>query len=342
MTWCFWGSDKVRWKNNFFLKEKHPLYPDSYYLIDKIIEYAKIKNIELISLDQVRKTNKLDYIFCFDLPKFDNIFSKKILKDNKIKKILIINESKVIYSRNFQKNIYKYFYKIFTWADDLVDNKKFFKLYDGFDHNNLFIKNINKKYFSCMVNENKILNYDNSLYSKRLECIKWFEKKHNADFHLFGFNWDKRFIISRYKIIRLFNRINFLTKIFSYNFKCYKGTVKRSLKNKLSTLKNYKFSFVFENSSENGWITEKLFHCFFSLTVPIYIGAPNINKYIPKNCSINFYDFKNYDELYNYLKQIKKKEYLNYIKNIKIFLSSSKYKKFTSHYNLKILLKKIK
>ena len=132
---------------------------------------------------------------------------------------------------------------------------------------------------------------------------------------LFGFNWNKRFIASKYKIIRIFNRFDFLTKKFSYNFKCYKGTIKQSLKSKLRTIEKYKFSFVFENTSLNGWITEKLFHCFFSLTVPVYMGPPNINKYIPKNCFININDFNSYEELYTHLIRMDESRYLIYIKN---------------------------
>jgi hypothetical protein len=342
MLWAFWGSDKKRWEDNCFLNKKNNLFPESTFVIDRIIGYAKKKKIQLISLDQLNNLNKVDCIFFFDYPKIDNFFNKEVLQNKRIQKILFIHESKVIHPENFQYDNYKYFSKIFTWCDDIIDNKKIFKFYDGYDHNNFLVKKIKKKYFSCMINENKIFNYDISLYHKRIECIKWFEKNHCSNFHLYGFNWNKRFIPSKYKIIRIFNRIDFLTKKFSYNFRSYKGIIKPSLKSKLKILKKYKFSFVFENASENGWITEKLFHCFFSLTVPIYIGAKNINKYIPKNCFINFNNFNNYEELYMYLSRINNNKYFTYIKNIKIFLSSQKYKKFTSIYNFDLLLKKLK
>ncbi|MCL1721757.1 glycosyltransferase family 10, partial [Vibrio parahaemolyticus] len=57
---------------------------------------------------------------------------------------------------------------------------------------------------------------------------------------------------------------------FFYRYKSYKGSVE----SKTHTLKNYKFCICFENAQMiEGYITEKIFDCFFSATVPIYWGA---------------------------------------------------------------------
>ena len=71
------------------------------------------------------------------------------------------------------------------------------------------------------------------------------------------------------------------------------------------------------------------------------MGPPNINKYIPKNCFININDFNSYEELYTHLIRMDESRYLIYIKNIKMFLLSSKYKKFTSKHNSVFFLKKL-
>ena len=102
------------------------------------------------------------------------------------------------------------------------------------------------------------------------------------------------------------------------------------------------FAFCFENSdSYCGYITEKIFDAFFSGTIPIYFGAPDIQDYIPKNCYIDYRQFHSTDELVKKLKSIVEENY-----NIPIFITfnsrqlvfSNKF--FTS--NLDDCLEKIK
>ncbi len=64
----------------------------------------------------------------------------------------------------------------------------------------------------------------------------------------------------------------------------------------LNVLNQYKFIFVCENSIEDGYITEKIFNCFFARCIPIYYGSKNINKYINENCFINMNDIENEDD----------------------------------------------
>ena len=42
---------------------------------------------------------------------------------------------------------------------------------------------------------------------------------------------------------------------------------------------NSQFSIAIENTQQEDYFTEKLLGCFISLTVPIYIGCPNILDY---------------------------------------------------------------
>ena len=43
----------------------------------------------------------------------------------------------------------------------------------------------------------------------------------------------------------------------------------------------------FENSLNNGYITEKIFNAFFSKSIPIYIGPDDIYKYIHRNSFVD-------------------------------------------------------
>ena len=55
----------------------------------------------------------------------------------------------------------------------------------------------------------------------------------------------------------------------------------------LSIFNKYKFIICYENSYSDGYITEKIFNCFYAKTIPIYNGAPNINNYINSESYIN-------------------------------------------------------
>lgn len=71
----------------------------------------------------------------------------------------------------------------------------------------------------------------------------------------------------------------------------------------------YKFVFVCENSIQDGYITEKIFNCFFSRTIPIYYGSKVIHKYFETTSflCINDLDFKKLEKQINILKKNEKR-----------------------------------
>ncbi|PIN06054.1 Fucosyltransferase [Handroanthus impetiginosus] len=55
---------------------------------------------------------------------------------------------------------------------------------------------------------------------------------------------------------------------------------------KVETLKRYKFSLAFENSIEEDYVTEKFFQSLVAGSVPVVIGAPNIEDFAPSPGSL--------------------------------------------------------
>jgi len=74
---------------------------------------------------------------------------------------------------------------------------------------------------------------------------------------------------------------------------------------KLKVLSQYKFCLCFENCFVDPWasdyLTEKIFDCFKSKTIPIYYGATNVQEHIPEDLYIDYRKFKSDSELTEYL-----------------------------------------
>ncbi|KAL0743216.1 hypothetical protein Bca4012_084729 [Brassica carinata] len=55
---------------------------------------------------------------------------------------------------------------------------------------------------------------------------------------------------------------------------------------KVEALKHYKFSLAFENTNEEDYVTEKFFQSLVAGSVPVVVGAPNIEEFAPSPVSI--------------------------------------------------------
>ncbi|MGB8352716.1 MAG: glycosyltransferase family 10 [Chthoniobacteraceae bacterium] len=85
---------------------------------------------------------------------------------------------------------------------------------------------------------------------------------------------------------------------------------------KLAIISRYLFNFAFENSNSIDYVTEKLFDPLIAGTVPVYMGASNIDAYLPaRKCIIKAGDFAGPRELAQYLLMLKKDraEYRSYL-----------------------------
>ncbi|GHV29775.1 hypothetical protein FACS1894167_09570 [Synergistales bacterium] len=58
---------------------------------------------------------------------------------------------------------------------------------------------------------------------------------------------------------------------------------------------NYKFTIAFENSSQLGYITEKICQPFLGRSIPIYWGAPDVTSYFNPRAFINCGDYETMD-----------------------------------------------
>lgn len=297
---------------------------DNYaYSIWLLREVLKGHNIELSTSD-IHSPSESDICLCFDLP-------TDLSGIDESNSYLFLFESEVIKPKSWDKSKHQKFKRVFTWDDRLAGKGNYYK----FDYTHLFptknqyaLGDFEEKKLCTLISANKIVSHSLELYSKRVEAIRWFEKNAPKDFDLYGIGWDEYATSNRY-LRHILKRLPVLKAFFAPKFTSYKGKVD----SKSSVLQDYKFAICYENAQKlNGYITEKIFDCFFAGCVPVYWGAPNVTDFIPKNCFIDYRDFSHFEKLYNYISNMQKEEYEAYQKNIADFLFSDKSEQFRAEY----------
>jgi len=229
----------------------------------------------------------------------------------KEKLVLFIWEPPSVQPEAHDPKVHAQFGKIFTWDDDLVDQRRFFKFYYPVLRPRIEeIPSFESKKFCTLIARRLCSKHPKQLYSEREKTIRFFEDK-PGEFDLYGFYWEKR------------------------GYKNYRGHVP----DKIDTLKNYKFCICYENTRDvKGYVTEKIFDCFSAGSVPVYWGASNITDYIPEGCFIDRRKFADELSLYNFLKQITKEEYERYLECAAEFLKSPAAKPFSQEFFVETFL----
>jgi hypothetical protein len=109
-------------------------------------------------------------------------------------------------------------------------------------------------------------------------------------------------------------RVDFLPKLMSKkNVHCGGGLYNNigglldgrgDQENKINFLNYFKFNISFENTSNCGYVTEKIIQPMFTNTIPIYWGAPDVINDFNEKSFINCHRFKNDEELIDYILEI--------------------------------------
>lgn len=236
---------------------------------------------------------------------FNNLnppFSKAKLKTLPKEKLILISwEPPSVFAHQYTQEVLDLFGTVLTWHDGMVDGKKFIKMhYPSLKPLEENLLPFEERKLLCMINSNlKFNDFEKELYSMRREAVQFFEEKPEGTFDLYGKGWE--------------------------GFKNAKGCVS----DKQETLKGYRFNFCFENAAVPGYITEKIFDSFASGAVPIYLGAPNIEEYIPKECFIDYRQFNDFEEMLVFIQNMTQEEYETYLAHIATYLTSSESQPFT-------------
>lgn len=306
--------------NGMFDLEKNPMTEVPIFVA--IRNFLRQKNIHLNTFDiPTKKPPYRNIHWDLPYPAPSNFPIWKSILSHRTKNILIWTEPPTVNPFNYMKIFHRYFRKVFTWNDALVDNKKYFKFHLPKASTGIHTKpkSFQEKKFLTIINANKSSFYPftlihpevRELYSERIKAIEFFEKTIPDSFSLYGRGWNKP------------KKHSIKERFFGFKtFTIYKGEVV----NKIAVLSHFKYCLCFENlTNVNGFITEKIFDCFKARCVPIYWGADDITRYIPKNCFIDFRDFRDYEKLLKYLRALNENSYRRYIENIERLLADREF-----------------
>ena len=120
-----------------------------------------------------------------------------------------------------------------------------------------------------------------SLHDRRLEAIEYFSADKNFD--IYGKGWDQWDELPS----TWARRLEQVTR----------GRYQGVCQDKIDLISNYRYSICFENMAMPGYITEKMIDCFVAGTLPIYLGAPDVENFMPANSFIDMREFQSLDQV---------------------------------------------
>ena len=188
--------------------------------------------------------------------------------------------------------------------------------------------------FLVMMNANKLPRlYRDELYTARLRAVQYFHDLGEID--LYGRNWDQAPVrVGKTYTPAVLRRLE--SRLWEWRqrhwpdpvFQAVAAASRGPAQSKSDTISRYRFAICFENSILRGWMTEKLFDCFFVGTVPVYWGAPDVLQWVPAECFIDMRQFRDFAELRSFLHALTPADETRYREAARDYLASSQFDPF--------------
>lgn len=301
-------TDKAIKTNEFDYDSRRYLYEDG----NKSMLYPLKKKYELYN----GYTNNIPSgAVCFFTVMDIRLFPREVLMRNDIKKICYLLEGpNSWHNHNYDFDILsKFFTKIITYWDGLLNkpNVEYFPFVSRFDMTNKWHKeaiSTKRKYDKSigMILANRSNNEVYEINGIKLKRLDYMRKEivlalDNVTVH--GQGWDEIKNHTYVKVENITNRMNDDVDIYQFNSK-------------------FNFTIIIENCDGKNYVSEKIYDSWAAGCIPIYYGVNEGNKIqLPRDCYIDVKDYKDYNELSNYIRNLSKNDIDNYYENIskKIF-----------------------
>jgi glycosyltransferase involved in cell wall biosynthesis len=314
---AIWGAYPEIYRNHFALAVASNKEVGAELLtpLVELIKYGKRQGLDFISLDELPKYKSAEAFVFFDFPpRGAKLISdlKNAFPDSCF--FLIILESPLVNSCNWSIKNHALFDQVFGWRPDFQSEFKYSYLpipspwvgLTGDELGFLRSREVGRR-LVVNISSNKQSSDIHSLYPERVKAIVAMQQLAGSQFALYGHGWD------------------------SNNFTSFEGVTS----NKIQTLSNFHFSICFENAMGfKGYITEKIMDCFAAGTIPLYLGASDIENHIPESCFIDIRQFSSYNEVYQFIINLSVDQKNKLQEAGSEFLKSAGAFKFSTEYNI--------
>ena len=150
------------------------------------------------------------------------------------------------------------------------------------------------------------------LHDLRIDLLQVLGSSNKVD--VFGRGWDDLGNMPHYQAARLAS----IRSIFQ-----------GPCDDKHEVLSRYKFTIAFENTAYPGHVTEKVIDAMVSASVPVYLGAPNIDEQLPAGAFVDARKFSSPEGIVTYLEQMTEAKASSIIDAGQKFLQSSQGQRHT-------------
>jgi hypothetical protein len=266
---------------------------------------------------------------------------------------LFLNEPANYWPELWKRENHTVFDRIFTYDYTLADGKKYIHHYFAIDLDNYpKLEDVTEADF----NKRKLLVLvagmfqltppkagSSSLLYARYHTMRWFGKHLPNRFDFFSRGIDPT-LYESFRGLGLLRQIlpkaltrQLVRAVATHRRQAVEAICKGPVPpmSKLSVLKEYRFVVSYENSRLPGYVSEKLFDCLFTGSVPVYWGEPNIQRFVPAECFVDRQAFADDATLAKFLVNMPYSDYSRYTAAIRKFVGGIEHEKFGSEPNAK-------
>jgi len=243
-------------------------------------------------------------------------------------------EDPIVRPLNAQRAQLARYRRVFTSNEDLIDGRHILRL----DYpNDLSLRPDlpgwpARDLFCVLIASNKALlrPHPRNLHALRVETIRFFEAHAPELFTLWGPGWDKPAVRPGHwgRIEKRLNEWMARLRPGARPFPSYRGAIEGP---KREVLDRARFAICYENSQGSpGYLTEKIFDCFTSGCVPVYLGTTHAQPPIPADCYIDRAQFPDTASLLAFLRAVTPERYAAYRRAQADFLRSAAAQRFSN------------
>lgn len=176
---------------------------------------------------------------------------------------------------------------------------------DGYSLEGVNTSKLQKLYYPIPYKDVLSPYWENIDREKRIVVINGIHKPRARDRELYSSRIRAMAELSKFGVIDLYGRgwnrwWSRSAMWFPYwiNFPALMSIYKGGCASKFAVLQNYDFCLCFENMRMDGYITEKIFDCLYAGAIPLYLGAPDIIKYIPEDVFVDCQKYSTWKEMW--------------------------------------------